>query len=207
MSLASVIMIVADTLAPNRRQGISNNYADSTVVMLSYEWHHAVRIALESLTHWGRMTHICVGKLTIIGSDNGLSPGRRQVIIWTNAVILLIWSLGTNFSQFVIEIQTFSLKKIRLKMSSAKCCPSGLGLNVWNKLCSKAVGRSTTRQFLCYWRVRLLMVSTLYARTCKGRGESCPGYNNHVYTKQEDCSFNVTEHWKGNVAIFATGCE
>ena len=33
------------------------------------------------LTHWGRVTHICVGNLTIIGSDNGLSPGRRQAII------------------------------------------------------------------------------------------------------------------------------
>ena len=41
------------------------------------------------LTHWGRVTHICVSKLTIIGSDNGLSPGRRQAIIWTNAGILL----------------------------------------------------------------------------------------------------------------------
>ena len=38
-----------------------------------------------SLTHWGRMTHICVGKLIIIGSENGLSPDRRQAIIWTNA--------------------------------------------------------------------------------------------------------------------------
>ena len=37
------------------------------------------------LTHWGRVAHICVSKLTIIGSDNGLSPGRRQAIIWTNA--------------------------------------------------------------------------------------------------------------------------
>ena len=42
------------------------------------------------LTHWGRVTHKCVSKLTIIGSDNGLSPGRRQAIIWTNAGILLI---------------------------------------------------------------------------------------------------------------------
>ena len=51
------------------------------------------------LTHWGRVTHICVGKLTIIGSDNGLSPERRQAIIWTNAGILLIGPLGTNFSE------------------------------------------------------------------------------------------------------------
>ena len=42
------------------------------------------------LTHWGQVTHICVGKLTNIGSDNGLSRGRRQPIIWTNAGILLI---------------------------------------------------------------------------------------------------------------------
>ena len=47
------------------------------------------------LTHWGQVTHIYVSKLTIIGSDNGLSPGRRQAIIWTNAEILLIGSLGT----------------------------------------------------------------------------------------------------------------
>ena len=82
------------------------------------------------LTHWGQVTHICVGKLTIIGSDNGLSPERRQAIIKTNAWILSIWSLGTNFSEILIEIQTFSLKKIRLKMSSAKCCSFRLGLNV-----------------------------------------------------------------------------
>ena len=45
------------------------------------------------------MTHICVSDLTIIGSDNGLSPGRRQAIIRTNAGILLIRPLGTNFSE------------------------------------------------------------------------------------------------------------
>ena len=48
-----------------------------------------------SLTHWGRVTHICVSKLTIIGSDDGLSPDRRQTIIWTNAGLLLIRPLGT----------------------------------------------------------------------------------------------------------------
>ena len=46
-----------------------------------------------SLTHWGRVTHICVGKLTNIDSDNGLSPERRQAIIWTNVGILLIGPL------------------------------------------------------------------------------------------------------------------
>ena len=56
------------------------------------------------LTHWGRVTHIWINKLTIIGSINGLSPGRRQAIIWTNAGILLIGPLGTNFSEILIEI-------------------------------------------------------------------------------------------------------
>ena len=83
-----------------------------------------------NLTHWGRVTHICVGKLTIIGSDNGLSPGRRQAIIWTNVVILLIRTLGTNFSEILSEFHTFSFKKMHLKMSSAKWRPFCLGLNV-----------------------------------------------------------------------------
>ena len=72
------------------------------------------------LTHWGRATHICFGKLTIIGSDNDLSPGRRQAIIWTNAGILLIEPLGTNFSESLIGIQIFSFTKMRMKMSFVK---------------------------------------------------------------------------------------
>ena len=66
---------------------------------------------IEYLTHWGRVTHMSVSKLTIIGSDNGLSPDWRQAIIWTNP-------------------GTFSLKKMRLKVSSAKRRPFCLGLNV-----------------------------------------------------------------------------
>ena len=42
--------------------------------------------------------------LVIIGSDNGLSPVRRQAIIWTNTRILLIEPLGTNFSEILVEI-------------------------------------------------------------------------------------------------------
>ena len=82
------------------------------------------------LTHWGRAPHICVGKLAIIGSDNGLSPGRRQAIIWTNTGILLIGPLGTNCSEIIIEIYIFSFKKMHLKMSSGKWRPFCLGLIV-----------------------------------------------------------------------------
>ena len=91
------------------------------------------------LTHWGRVMHICVGNATIIGSDNGLSPERRQAIIWTNAGILLIGPLGTNFSEISIGFQAFSFKKMHFKMSSAKWRPFCLGLDVlsfilWNLL-------------------------------------------------------------------------
>ena len=54
------------------------------------------------------MTQICVSNLTIIGSDNG----RRQAIIYTNAGILLIRTLGTNFSEILSKINTFSFKKM-----------------------------------------------------------------------------------------------
>ena len=63
------------------------------------------------LSHWGRVTHTCVSILTIIGLDNGLSPERRQAIIWTNAEILLIGTLGTNFSEIISEIHIFLIQE------------------------------------------------------------------------------------------------
>ena len=75
-----------------------------------------------ALTHWGRVTHICVSKLTVIG--------RRQAIIWTNAWMLLIGPLVKYISEIVIAIQTFSFAKMHLKMSSAKWRPLCFGLNV-----------------------------------------------------------------------------
>ena len=94
---------------------------------------------MSSLTHWGRVMHICVSRLTIIGSDNGLSPDRRQAIIWTNAGISLIGPLGTKFNEMLIEIHTFSIKKMHFKMSSGKWRPYCLGLPgkicTWLALC------------------------------------------------------------------------
>ena len=68
-----------------------------------------------SLTHWGRVTHTCVSKLTIFYSDNGLPPGRRQAIVWTNAGILLIRTSGINFSEISSEIHTSLFKKMHSK--------------------------------------------------------------------------------------------
>ena len=74
------------------------------------------------LTHWGKVAHICASNLTIIGSDNGLSSGQHQAMIWTNAGILLIGPLRTN-SEILIKIQTFSFNKKHLKVSSVQWQP------------------------------------------------------------------------------------
>ena len=129
--------ILRNTSLCNFSNFLATNYGN---VSKNYIFKMTVTLpGINVLTHWGQATHICIGKLTIIGSDNGLSPGRRQAIIWTNAGILLIGHLGTNFSEILIEIHTFSFKKIDLNMSSAKWRPFCPSLNVltqwgWNKM-------------------------------------------------------------------------
>ena len=110
------------------------------------------------LTHWSRVTHICVNKLTIIGSGNGLSPGRRQAIIWTNAGILLNGPLGTNINQILIEIHIFSFKKISFKMSSGKWRPCCLGLNVSKtSFCIGCKANIIAIKIMIVWLSRLLL--------------------------------------------------
>ena len=76
------------------------------------------------------MAHIRVSKLTGIGSDNGLSPGRRQAILWTNAGILLIGLIGTNyFSEILIANQIFIQGNV-FENVVWKLSPFCLGLNV-----------------------------------------------------------------------------
>ena len=123
-----------------------------------------------TITHWGRVTHICIWKLTIIGLDDGLSPGRRQAILWTNAEILLILPLETNFSEIFIEIHTFSYSKMHLKMLSAKSRPLHLGPSVL-KVYESAICwvyrpyipwlNIDAFLYTLYW-LRLLVVSVLF---------------------------------------------
>ena len=115
----------------------------------------------DALTHWGRVTHICVGKLTTICSDNGLSPGRRQAFIWTIAGILLIGPLGTNFSEVLIGIFTFSIKKMSLKVSSAKWRSFCLGLNVLMKNMRNAAYICHTT-WIMWWLKALYLISPRY---------------------------------------------
>ena len=81
------------------------------------------------------MKHMCVDNLANIGPDNcshnGLSSGRRQAIIWTDAGMLLMGPLATNFNEVVIEIYVFSFQKMHVKMSSGKQRPFCFDLNVF----------------------------------------------------------------------------
>ena len=100
-----------------------------------------------ALTNWGRVTHICVSKLTIIGSDNGLSLGRRQAIIYNNARILLIGPFWTNCSEISIEIRTFLFKNMH-----RKCCLENDGHFVSASIClaSYLVTRDITSRAVPY---------------------------------------------------------
>ena len=86
------------------RHSASMSWLWSCLPVLKYQVQYMV---LSSISHWDRVTHICVSKLTIIGSDDGLSPGRSKAIIWTNDGMLLIGPPGTHFSEILIEINTF----------------------------------------------------------------------------------------------------
>ena len=93
--------------------------------------HHALRYQAwpckipHHIIHWGRVAHIFVSKLTIIHSDNGLSPDWHQAIIRTNAEKSLI----RTFSETQAEFVHFH-SKMHFKMSSAKCLQFCLGINV-----------------------------------------------------------------------------
>ena len=107
---------------------LTNSWASSTkhrpnmsmVTMIKYK-----KMTIKRLTHWGLVAHICVIKLTIIGSNNIVPPGRRQTIIWTNAGILLMLILGTNCSEIFIEINTFHWRKCisNGRLENVAICP------------------------------------------------------------------------------------
>ena len=119
------------TSAKSQQNSTSANCFRNSRYVLYIDYYIAVWVdPCTLLIHWGRVTHICVSKIIIIGSNNGLLPDRRQAIIWTNAGLLSIGPLRTYFNENLIKIQQFSLTKMHVKMSSAKWCPSCLGLNV-----------------------------------------------------------------------------
>ena len=125
-------------------------------------------------TQLNRVTHICVGNLTIVGSDNGMASGRRQAFIWINAG-MFIGPLGTNFSEILIEIHIFSFKKMHLKMLkfvhfySTKCiskCGSQNGGNFVAASMCQSVTHTVFTRFLCTFSTarRLTAISSCSTR-------------------------------------------
>ena len=92
-----------------------------------------MKIVESYLTHWGWVMHILISKLTIISLDNGLSPGRRQAIIWTNVGILLIgpfqWNLNQNLYIFIQE-NAFEnvIRKLRAILYQLQCVNKSIQL-------------------------------------------------------------------------------
>ena len=138
---------------------------------------------------WFTEAELRVSELNIIGSDNGLSPGRRQAIIWTNAGILSIGPLGINFSDIFIEILIFSFKKMRVKVSSAKWRSLCLDLNMlmgtpwqqWPGLpirwwIQKAIQSSNYFATLDHLPNLLLVILRIILVTPKGSMSGKPGY-------------------------------
>ena len=82
------------------------------------------QLCVEQLRHLSLVPHIYARvNRGSIGSDTGLSPIRRQAIIWINAGLLSIGPFGTNFKENLIKIQNFSFTKMHLNISSAKRRP------------------------------------------------------------------------------------
>ena len=123
-----------------------------------------------SLTHWGRVTHICVGTNTNISSDNGLSPGRRQAIIWTNAGILSIQTLGTNFSAILSEIHAFEnvVCEIASTLSRPQCVKTA-GLEIPSSPVANAMINGQGLQLISFIIAQLVsfFLLDIYAIFCQ----------------------------------------
>ena len=93
-----------------------DSVTDSKVIKFEFQLHTRIAskamygiVRAYNLSHWGRVKHICVNKLTIIGSNNGLSLFRHQAIIWANAGILLIGPLENNFTEILIKMYLYCI--------------------------------------------------------------------------------------------------
>ena len=127
------------------------------------------------LTHLGRVMHICISKLTTIGSDNGLPPGRRQAIIWNNAGIVLTGPWRTNCSEILIGIHAYSFKKMHLNMLFSKWRPFCLGLSVLrnpvscSRTCPMLSFRTITVSKYLYHSITLILPAAEWHGGCESQ--------------------------------------
>ena len=136
--------------------------------------------------------HICVGNLTILGSDNGLVPDRRQAIIWMNAEILSLGPLWTNVSELLVEIHTFSFNKTHSKMLSAKWRLFCQGLNMLTNISSRGYCYKIRKSIHICWGATTVSFCSIVPKLTQY--QQCHRRGNTGDTSQEAQS---TEH--GNV--------
>ena len=107
------------------------------------------------LTNIPPVPHICVGELGqhYFRQFNGLSPVQLQAVIWTNADLLSIGHLITNFREIRIQIRRFSFKKTHLKISSAKWRPFCSGEDETDCKVVANMNLEQTRRQCCFYDI------------------------------------------------------
>ena len=98
-----------NNLSPNPKQAMGKNYIAYNILLITITKQSVqyMQYFQRYFCHWNIEAYKCFNKVTEIGPDNGLLPGRLHVIIWTNVRILLIWTLGTNISEILAKFIHF----------------------------------------------------------------------------------------------------
>ena len=158
-------------------------------LQLWYRWN-----AFAIYQHWRWVTHICVSNLTIIGSDNGLSPGRRQVIIWTKMNIVywalvnkLQWTLNRNL---YISIQGNAFENVAWKMVAILSQPKYV-----NYMSPSSVTHSGLKHWLHHWGME---VWTAWKLTQWG-SDKMVAISQMIFSNSFSCmktfEFQIKFHW------------
>ena len=108
-----------------------------------------------AIAHWGRVTHICVDKLIIIGSDNGLSPDRRQASHYLNQCSIIVnWILANIFQwkfnqNTAIFIEDYARENVVCEMASTLSRPQCVKTAINNPTTNSTFQIVFTRFSLC----------------------------------------------------------
>ena len=131
-TVSVLIRMTVLCLFPSLLHNSGNKHKNSHFVSAETVRHESTYIIPYS-SNWGQLTVVWLPGMSIWMSNHQWAPTpprRRQAINWTNAGILLIRTLGTNFNEILNEIHTFSFKNMHLKMLSAKWRQFCLGLKL-----------------------------------------------------------------------------
>ena len=93
-----------------------------------------------SLTLWGRVMHICVSKLTVIGSDKWLVAWTAPSPYLNQCWNIANWTLGNKLQWNLNQNIYIFIQENRLKMASILSRPQ------WVKVCYPALAR----EFQCF---------------------------------------------------------